>query len=33
MRTAKEFLEIVEKLDGKSAKDSNYSLRDWFKDY
>ena len=31
MRTAKEFLEIVEKLDGKSAKDSNYSLRDWFK--
>jgi hypothetical protein len=32
MKSAKEFLELVEKLDGKSAKDPGYSLRDWFKD-
>jgi hypothetical protein len=32
MRTFKEFIQIVEKLDGKSAKDSGYSLKDWFKD-
>jgi hypothetical protein len=31
MKSAKEFLELVEKLDGKSAKDPGYSLRDWFK--
>lgn len=31
MRTAREFLDIVEKLDGKSSKDKDYSLRDWFK--
>jgi hypothetical protein len=31
MRTFKEFILIVEKLDGKSAKDPGYSLRDWFK--
>jgi hypothetical protein len=31
MKTAREFLDIVEKLDGKSSKDKNYSLRDWFK--
>jgi hypothetical protein len=31
MRTFKQFIQIVEKLDGKSAKDSEYSLRDWFK--
>ena len=32
MKTAKQFLELTEKLDGKSAKDPGYSLRDWFKD-
>jgi hypothetical protein len=32
MRTFKEFIQITEKLDGKSAKDSGYSLKDWFKD-
>lgn len=31
MKSTKEFLELVEKLDGKSAKDPGYSLRDWFK--
>ena len=31
MKTFKEFIQIVEKLDGKSAKDPGYSLRDWFK--
>ena len=32
MRTFKEFIQIVEKLDGKSAKDPGYSLGDWFED-
>ena len=32
MKTAKQFLELTEKLDGKSAKDPGYSLEDWFKD-
>jgi hypothetical protein len=32
MRTFKEFIQIVEKLDDKSAKDPGYSLKDWFKD-
>lgn len=31
MKTVREFLDIVEKLDGKSSKDKDYSLRDWFK--
>lgn len=31
MKTFKEFIQIAEKLDGKSAKDSGYSLKDWFK--
>lgn len=31
MKTVREFLDIVEKLDGKSSKDKNYSLKDWFK--
>jgi len=31
VRTFKEFVEITEKLDGKSAKDPGYSLKDWFK--
>ena len=35
MRTFKQFIQIsdqiVEKTDGKSAKDPGYSLKDWFK--
>ncbi len=31
MKTFKEFIQIAEKIDGKSAKDSGYSLKDWFK--
>lgn len=31
MRTFKEFIQIAEKLDGKSSKSSGYSLRDWFR--
>lgn len=32
MRTAREFLNIVEKLDGKSSRDPDYTLGDWFND-
>jgi hypothetical protein len=31
MITFREYIELVEKRDGKSAKDPGYSLRDWFK--
>lgn len=32
MRTFQEFIQLIEKLDGKSSKDPEYSLRDWFND-
>ena len=32
MKTVKQFLDLTEKLDGKSAKDPGYSLKDWFND-
>ena len=32
MRTVKQFFDIVEKLDGKTPSDPNYSLEDWFND-